>query len=161
MALGTVGLVYVIAQRRGRVEPYRLILTGVIVNAFYAAAIMLVSALSGDKLRNEIIFYLMGGIGTAAGRWGELVLAAVVVAAAIALFVRQAKGFNLMTFGENAAISMGLNVHRHRVVALIVASALAGLSVSLAGPIGFVGLIVPHVLRMTFEIGRASCRETV
>ena len=150
MALGTVGLVYVIAQRRGRVEPYRLILTGVIVNAFYAAAIMLVSALSGDKLRNEIIFYLMGGIGTAAGRWGELVLAAVVVAAAIALFVRQAKGFNLMTFGENAAISMGLNVHRHRVVALIVASALAGLSVSLAGPIGFVGLIVPHVLRMTF-----------
>lgn len=150
MALLTIGLVYLIAQRRGRVEPYRLILTGVIVNAFYAAAIMLVTALSGDKLRNDIVYYLMGGIGTAVGRWGELALATLLIAGAVAVFIRQAKGFNLMTFGENSAASMGLNVHRHRLIALVAASVLAGLSVSLAGPIGFVGLIVPHVLRMTF-----------
>ncbi len=150
MALLTIALVFAIAQRRGRVDPYRLILTGVIVNAFYAAAIMLVSALSGDKLRNEIIFYLMGGIGTAAGRWSELAVATVLVFIGIAIFMGQAKGFNLMAFGESAATSMGLNVNRHRLLALVVASLLAGLSVSLAGPIGFVGLIVPHILRMIF-----------
>jgi iron complex transport system permease protein len=150
MALATVGMVYWIAQRRGRLDPYRLILTGVVVNAFFAAAIMLVTALSGDRLRNDIIFWLMGGLGSLQVRWGEMIVAAVVILGGLAVFAAQAKGFNLMAFGEDTAESLGLSVERHRRAAFVVASLLAGVSVSLAGPIGFVGLIVPHILRMIF-----------
>lgn len=150
MALVTIAIVYLIAQRRGRLDPYRLILTGVVVNAFFAAAIMLCVALAGDRLRNELIYWLMGGLGNPRDQRGELTLAAVAVVAGIAVFVTQAKGFNLLAFGEDVASSLGLHVERHRRMAFVVASLLAGVSVSLAGPIGFVGLIVPHILRMIF-----------
>jgi iron complex transport system permease protein len=150
MALVTVAVVYLIAQRRGRLDPYRLILTGVIVNAFFAAAIMLTAALAGDRLRNEIIYWLMGGLGSLRARWGELAVAALVILGGIGVFVYQAAGFNLLAFGEDVASSLGLNVERRRKSAFVVASLLAGISVSLAGPIGFVGLIVPHLLRMRF-----------
>ena len=148
MAALTILAVYLIAQRRGRLDPYRLILTGVVVNAFFAAAIMLVSSLVGDRLRNDIIFWLMGGLGRMGSLWGELAVAAVLILAGIAVFLYQARGFNLMAFGEDIATSLGLHVERHRRAAFVVASLLAGASVSLAGPIGFVGLIVPHILRM-------------
>lgn len=148
MALATIAAVYAIAQRRGRLDPYRLILTGVVVNAFYSAAIMLVVALAGDHFRNEVIFWLMGGLGSVGSRWGEIALAAPLVALGLAVFAVQSKGFNLMAFGEETAGALGLSVERHRRVAFVVASMLAGVSVSLAGPIGFVGLIVPHLLRM-------------
>lgn len=150
MALVTIAMVYWIAQRRGRLDPYRLILTGVMVNAFFSAAIMLVTALAGDRLRNDIIFWLMGGLGSLQVRWGEMTVAAVLIVAGLTVFAAQAKGFNLMAFGEETAASLGLNVERHRRTAFVVASLLAGISVSLAGPIGFVGLIVPHILRMIF-----------
>jgi iron complex transport system permease protein len=150
MALVTVGAVYLIAQRRGRLDPYRLILTGVIVNAFFGAAIMLTAALAGDRLRNEIIYWLMGGLGSLRARWGELAVAAVVILAGLGVFVYQAAGFNLLSFGEDVASSLGLQVERRRRSAFVVASLLAGVSVSLAGPIGFVGLIVPHLLRLIF-----------
>lgn len=150
MALLTVAAVYGIAQRRGRIDPYRLILTGVMVNAFFSAAIMLATALAGDRFRNDIIFYLMGGLGSLQDRWAEIAVAAVLIAAGIGVFTAQAKGFNLMAFGEDTAGSLGLDVHRHRRTAFVVASLLAGISVSLAGPIGFVGLIVPHILRLVF-----------
>jgi len=150
MALLTIAMVYAIAQRRGRLDAYRLILTGVVVNAFFAAAIMLTTALAGDRFRNEIIFWLMGGLGRLRSQWGEITLAAPLMIIGIAVFAVQAKGFNLLAFGEDTAASLGLHVERHRRTAFVVASVLAGTSVSLAGPIGFVGLIVPHILRLVF-----------
>jgi len=150
MALAVIAVVYLIAQRRGRLDPYRLILTGVVASAFFSAAIMLAVALAGDRLRNELIFWLMGGLGSPRDQRGELAVAAVVVMAGLAVFVWQARGFNLLAFGEDVAASLGLDVQRHRRTAFVVASLLAGISVSLAGPIGFVGLIVPHLVRMAF-----------
>ncbi|MBN2583999.1 MAG: iron ABC transporter permease [Planctomycetes bacterium] len=150
MALVAIVVVYLIAQRRGRLDPYRLILTGVVVSAFFSAAIMLAVALAGDRLRNELIFWLMGGLGNPRDQRGELALAAMGIVVGLGVFVYQAKGFNLLAFGEDVAASLGLAVERHRRMAFVVASLLAGISVSLAGPIGFVGLIVPHLVRMVF-----------
>ena len=150
MSMVSVAAVYAVAQRRGRLDAYRLILTGVMANAFFAAAIMLAAALAGDRLRNEIIYWLMGGLGSLRSRWGELASAAILILAGLGVFVYQAKGFNLLAFGEDVAQTLGLAVERHRRAAFVVASLLAGTAVSLAGPIGFVGLIVPHILRLIF-----------
>lgn len=147
-AIATIAAVYAVAQRRGRLEPYTLLLTGVVANAFYAAAIMLVIALVGPERRGDIAYWMMGSISTFDPQWS---LAAVVAALALAaggLFACMAKGFNLVAVGEDTAGALGINVDRLRLAAFIAASLLTGASVALAGPIGFVGLIAPHLVRM-------------
>jgi len=147
-ALATVGLVYGIARRRGRLEPYTLLLAGVILNAFYAAAIMLVTAVVRPQERGDIALWMMGNIGAFGPQWELIgVVAAAAVGAGI-LFAFLAKGFNLVAMGEDTAGALGVPVHRLRLAAFVAASLVTGASVALAGPIGFVGLICPHILRM-------------
>ena len=141
-------VVYAVAQRRGRLEPYTLLLAGVIVNAFCAAAIMLTAALAGPRIRGEISFYMMGpsAPSTRSGRWRPWSACLALLAAAG--FALLAKGFNLVAVGEDTAGAMGVPVHRLRLVTFVAAGLVTGASVALAGPIGFVGLICPHLLRM-------------
>jgi len=147
-ALGTVGLVYAIAQRRGRLEPYTLLLSGVILNAFYGAAIMLVTALVSPERRGDIAYWMMGSISTFDPRWSLVAVVGVLAVAVAVLFACLAKGFNLVAVGEDTAGALGVPVERLRRVTFVAASLVTGASVALAGPIGFVGLICPHVLRM-------------
>jgi iron complex transport system permease protein len=147
-AVVTVALVYSIAQRRGRLEPYTLLLTGVVVNAFYGASIMLVTALAHPVERGDIALWMMGNIGAFGPQWGLISVVAALVAAAGVLYAFLAKGFNLAAVGEETAGSLGVRVGRLRMMTFVSASLLTGASVALAGPIGFVGLIVPHLLRM-------------
>jgi len=147
-AMATVGLVYAIARRRGRLEPYTLLLAGVILNAFYGAAIMLVTAVVRPNQRGEIAVWMMGTISHFGPQWTLIGLVALLAVAGGVLFAFLAKGFNLVAVGEDTAGALGVRVHRLRLVTFVAASLLAGVSVALAGPIGFVGLIVPHVLRM-------------
>jgi len=147
-ALVTVALVYAIARRRGRLEPYTLLLAGVILNAFYAAGIMLVTAVVRPEQRGEIAVWMMGNIGAFGPQWWLIAEVAVQAVGAAILFAFLAKGFNLVAVGEDTAGALGVRVHRLRVVTFVAASLLAGTSVALAGPIGFVGLICPHLLRM-------------
>jgi len=147
-ALATVGIVYAIARRRGRLEPYTLLLAGVILNAFYAAAIMLVTAVVRPEQRGEIAVWMMGNIGAFGPQWPLIGVVAALAAGAGVLFAFLAKGFNLVAVGEDTAGALGVRVHRLRLVTFVAASLVTGASVALAGPIGFVGLICPHVLRM-------------
>jgi len=147
-AVVTVALVYSIAQRRGRLEPYTLLLTGVIVNAFYGAAIMLVTALARPAERGHIALWMMGNIGAFGPQWGLITVVGAIVLGAGVLFAFLAKGFNLVAVGEDTAGSLGIRVEALRRTTFVVASLMTGASVALAGPIGFVGLIVPHLLRM-------------
>jgi len=147
-ALVTVGLVYGIGRRRGRLQPYTLLLAGVILNAFYAAGIMLVTAVVRPEQRGEIAVWMMGNIGAFGPQWRLIAVVAAMAAGAAALFAFLAKGFNLVAVGEDTAGALGVRVHRLRAVTFVAASLLAGASVALAGPIGFVGLICPHLLRM-------------
>ena len=147
-ALVTVIVVYAIAQRRGRLEPYTLLLTGVIINAFYGAAIMLVTALAKPNERGDIAIWMMGNIGAFGPQWPLIAVVGVLVVAAAVLFAFLAKGFNLVAVGEDTAGSLGVRVERLRMVTFVAASLVTGASVALAGPIGFVGLICPHILRM-------------
>jgi iron complex transport system permease protein len=147
-ALATVAIVYAIAQRRGRLEPYTLLLTGVIINAFYGASIMLVTALVRPEQRGDIAVWMMGNIGAFGPQWGLVKVAGGLAAGAAILFALLAKGFNLVAVGEDTAGALGVPVERLRIVTFVVASLVTGASVALVGPIGFVGLICPHLLRM-------------
>ena len=147
-ALATVGIVYAIARRRGRLEPYTLLLAGVILNAFYGAAIMLVTAVVRPQERGEIALWMMGNIGAFGPQWPLIGVVAAVAVGAGVLFAFLAKGFNLVAVGEDAAGALGVSVHRLRLVTFVAASLVTGASVALVGPIGFVGLICPHILRM-------------
>jgi iron complex transport system permease protein len=147
-AMVTVVLVYAIARRRGRLQPYTLLLAGVILNAFYAAGIMLVTAVVRPEQRGEIAVWMMGNIGAFGPQWHLVGIVAALAAGAGVLFAFLAKGFNLVAVGEDTAGALGVRVHRLRGVTFVAASLLAGASVALAGPIGFVGLICPHVVRM-------------
>jgi len=147
-ALATVAIVYAIAQRRGRLEPYTLLLTGVIINAFYGAAIMLVTALVRPEQRGDIAVWMMGNIGAFGPQWGLVKVVGGLAAGAAILFALLAKGFNLVAVGEDTAGALGVPVERLRIVTFVVASLVTGASVALVGPIGFVGLICPHLLRM-------------
>jgi iron complex transport system permease protein len=147
-ALATVAIVYAIAQRRGRLEPYTLLLTGVIINAFYAAAIMLVTALVRPEQRGDIAVWMMGNIGAFGPQWGLVKVVGGLAAGAAILFALLAKGFNLVAVGEDTAGALGVPVERLRIITFVAASLVTGASVALVGPIGFVGLICPHLLRM-------------
>ena len=147
-ALATVSIVYTVAQRRGRIEPYTLLLSGVILNAFYGAAIMLLTALVSPAKRGDIAVWMMGNIGAFGPQWELVGVVGAMAVGAAALFAVLAKGFNLVAVGEDAAGAMGVSVGRLRIVTFAAASLITGASVTLAGPIGFVGLICPHLLRM-------------
>jgi iron complex transport system permease protein len=147
-ALVTVAVVYAVAQRRGRLEPYTLLLSGVILNSFYGAAIMLVTALAGPERRGDIAWWMMGTISTFDPQWTLAAVVGVLALAAMALYAALAKGLNLVAVGEDTAGALGVPVERLRRVTFVAASVITGASVALAGPIGFVGLICPHILRM-------------
>ena len=147
-ALASVGLVYGIARRRGRLEAYTLLLAGVILNAFWGAAIMLTTAIVRPEQRGDIALWMMGTIGAFGPRWGLVALVAALATAAAVVLALLAKRLNLVALGEETAGALGTSVQGVRLAALVTASLVTGASVALAGPIGFVGLIGPHLLRM-------------
>jgi len=147
-ALVTIGIIYAVAQRRGRIEPYTLLLTGIVINAFYAAAIMLVNSLVSPVRRADVAYWMMGNISTIDPHWSLVAMVGGLTIAAGVGFAFLAKGFNLVAVGEDTAGALGVRVERLRLVTFVAASLVTGASVALAGPIGFVGLICPHILRM-------------
>ncbi len=147
-AIATIFLVYAIAQRRGRIEPYTLLLSGVILNAFYAAGIMFITALVDPEGRGEIAYWMMGNIDVFDVHWERAGAMAALAVGAAALLALLAKGFNLVAVGEDAAGALGIRVDRLRLVTFVAGSIVTGAAVAFVGPIGFVGLVVPHLLRM-------------
>lgn len=140
-------LVYVLAHRRGRLDPYTLLLAGVMVGAFFNAAVLLTFALFNQELRNAFL-WLMGNLSSA--RMESLWIAAPLTLIGAGLGVLDARRFNLIVTGEETAAQLGVNVRLLRKRTYILASLITGTVVSVSGVIGFVGLIVPHSCRMLF-----------
>ena len=148
-ALLTCVVVYGIAQRRGRLNPYVLLLAGVIVNIFNGA-VMLAMLLLVDQ--RKIDYFVRWGMGRLP-EWIDLgplaICAACVLAGWAVLFVRGA-AFNSLGLGDEVAGSAGVSVHRLRIETFLVVAVMTSAAVAMAGPIGFIGLIVPHCCRMIF-----------
>lgn len=145
-ALATVWLVWFIGRLTGKFHVTGLLLAGVAVNAFLSAAIMLLTALAKSQQVYATIFWLMGNM-TEEDFLVLWLAAGCVVTAVIALFLISPR-LNALSFGDEDARSIGVNVQRTRLVAFAIAALLTAVAVSLSGLIGFVGLIVPHALRL-------------
>ncbi len=141
----TIVLVLAIARGSGGSSTTTIILAGVIVNAFFGALIMLLVSLTQDERIHTILFWLMGDLGRAS--LSEVALAAAPVALSICALWALARPMNVMSTGEETAFYLGVEVEKVKVLLLVIASLMTGTVVALAGVIGFVGLIVPHILR--------------
>lgn len=140
-------LVYLLAQRRGQLDTYTLLLSGVMVGAFFNATVLLIVAVFNQEMRHAFL-WLMGNLSAATVE--SLAVVAPAVLAAVVLLCIQARNFNLIATGDESALQLGVEVTRVKRVAYLLASLITGLVVSVSGVIGFVGLIIPHVCRLLF-----------
>ncbi len=148
-ALITVFLLFIVAGgARGALMDNSLLLTGVVINAFFAAAILFFLSLVGSLELHSITFWLMGDLSRAA--WSEIGVTALCLFAGFFLLYGQAGKLNLMVQGEETARHLGVNVERTKPWLLVVTSLMVSVTVALAGLIGFVGIMVPHMMRLLF-----------
>lgn len=145
----TVAVVYLLGLRKGQIDSATLLLGGVITASFLSAVIMfLMSTLAGSNLRGAP-FWLMGDLSTPQLR-PLLYLLSVGFIVVFGAIYTTASDLNLLLAGEKEAMHLGVDVPRVRIVVYLAASILTGLAVSVSGVIGYVGLLVPHVMRMIF-----------
>lgn len=141
----TLLLVFSIARGNGHKPMETLILAGVIVQAFLGAVLSLLIALSHDQLQ-KIIYWMLGSVALLDWREAWVMIPYLLVGLLVAMFY--SRELNILALGERTASHTGVAVVRTRIILLIVASLLTGAAVAIAGVIGFVGLVVPHMLRL-------------
>ncbi|VAW66284.1 Vitamin B12 ABC transporter, permease component BtuC [hydrothermal vent metagenome] len=143
-ALISITLVFVLSQGKGSWNPTRLLLTGVVIAAGWGAAINFILSISPDKPLKGMLFWLMGDISNTSPGITELLvlLSGLIVSFALA------RQLNILSRGELQASALGVSIKPLRATVFLLASALTAFAVTLAGSVGFVGLIVPHMIRL-------------
>ncbi|WP_409375184.1 FecCD family ABC transporter permease [Streptomyces justiciae] len=144
--LGTVLLVYAMSRSGGRTEVVTLILTGIAVNAFAGALIGLFLFFADTAAVNQITFWQLGSLAQAT--WPKVLAVLPCAVLGLAVAPLYARRLDLLSLGERPARHLGVDVERLRVVLVLVIALLTAAAVSVAGIISFVGLVVPHLLRM-------------
>ena len=144
-ALVSVTIVYRIAGGGGRSTMTSILLTGYAVGSMLAAGLSLAMYLSGAQLR-QIFYYLLGSLNGA--DWQSLLLGLPIIAIGSVLILTRARSLNGLLLGDDTALHLGVDVRRERFVLLALASLVTAAAVALAGLIGFVGLVIPHIVRL-------------
>lgn len=146
-ALLSMGVVYLAGRKRGAIDPLGLLLTGVVLATVNGALVMLLNYLVGPGgLRDNLAHWMMGYLNEAVGGPTIAVVGAVTLLGVI-LLIGLGRAMDVASFSEQEAVSLGVNLALLRSVLFVTAGTLAAGSVVLAGPIAFVGLICPHVMR--------------
>ena len=145
-ALLTIAVLLRIGARRMGMESTTILLTGVIINAFFTAIIMFFISVTTDARLHSMLYWLYGDLSQAQS--GHLLLIGPVLLLVTLVLYRFATRLNLLTAGEDTAQQLGVDVERSKRILLLVVSLLIGTVVAFSGLIGFVGLIVPHLTRM-------------
>lgn len=143
--VGTMLLVYSLSRVGNVVSMETLLLSGIAVGALLQALVSLLTYMSGDKLE-DLVFWGMGSISGA--NWSEIAIVATFVTLGSLVMISYAKEINAMMMGDAHAMDLGVNVRRTRLILLLASSLVTAAAVSFAGVIGFVGLIIPHILRI-------------
>ena len=143
-ALAAAGAIYALAWKNG-IKPVRIILAGVAVSAFLSAGISGILVFYSDRVHGALL-WMVGGFSAAS--WNEAAVIAPYWCAGLLLALIGAYYLNVLQLGDDMARALGLNIELARVLLTAVAALLAASSVSVAGLLGFVGLVVPHMVRL-------------
>lgn len=142
----TVVLVFIIGQSNKELHSNTLLLAGVIVNAFFSAIIMFFISISSNTDLHNITFWLMGDLSLS--NWIKIMFVGILTFLGFAVIYSYARPLNLIVTGEETAMQLGVDVEKTKIVLFLLGSLVTGVAVSFCGIIGFVGLIIPHIMRM-------------
>ncbi len=148
-ALSVMLIVFILGKRFGELEPNVLLLSGIMVGAFFSAAILLMMTLMNDSLRTAI-FWLIGNLSLAEKSNLIFVLPVTILTSVILILL--SNKFNVISLGSDYAKQLGINTKLLKNSSYILTSIMVGTLVSVSGIIGFVGLIIPHICRIIFGI---------
>jgi iron complex transport system permease protein len=143
----TLLIVHLLAKVNRRLQMETLILAGVVIQAFLSSIISFIMAIADEKLQT-IMYWMMGSLALTDWSYNGVIFPLVFISSVMVLFL--ARELNMLALGEETAYYSGVPVQKIRVVLLITASLLTGASVSVSGTIGFVGLVIPHLIRLMF-----------
>jgi len=139
-------LAYTMAKTGGEISRLPLILSGVIVSAFFTALVSIVKFLVDPHKLQNIVYWLMGSFALA--DWNVVAIAAAgIVAGLVPLFLMRWR-LNVMSMGEDEARTLGIDIRRDRIILVAASTLVVSIAVSVSGIIGWVGLMVPHLIRM-------------
>ncbi|AWB43854.1 iron ABC transporter [Paenibacillus sp. CAA11] len=141
----TLGVVLWLSRENGRMPTESLILSGVVMQSFLGAVVAFLTAMS-KRAVNEILYWTMGGLNLRG--WSYVAILLPYAAAGTLLLWTQARKLNLLALGERQAAHSGLHVERTKLFVLVVATLMTAAAVSVSGVIGFVGLVIPHMIRL-------------
>lgn len=145
-ALLAVTVVYLLATRGGKTDIASLLLAGIAVSAFFSSVLSLLYHFVETGVLREIVYWLMGNLN--GKRWDHVAVTAPLVLLGSAGLIGFASELNMLAGGEDEARSMGVSVERTKRLVLCLVSLITGAAISVSGLIGFVGLIVPHTIRL-------------
>ncbi|WP_308281208.1 iron ABC transporter permease [Pimelobacter sp. 30-1] len=152
--LATTLLVYALSRSDGRTEVVTLVLTGIAVNAVAGALLALLMFLGDTQARESIVFWQLGSLN--GSRWTYVVVVAPLAVAGVVIALACARSLDLLALGERSARHLGVNVEGLRIVLIVVVALLTAAAVSFCGIVAFVGLIVPHLVRMVTGPGHRT-----
>ncbi|EIF2087938.1 iron ABC transporter permease [Clostridium perfringens] len=141
--------VYFLARIGGRITPFKMILAGMVISSICSSFTSLIIFLSKDNEGIRTVnFWMMGSL--AGAEWSNIVLPIAISVIPLIYFFTQYRNLNLMVLGDETSITLGLNIEKHRKIYMILSSLITGVIVSVCGTIGFVGIMIPHIVRLIF-----------
>ncbi|CAN7372442.1 iron ABC transporter permease [Rhizobium rhizogenes] len=144
--LVTTIVLYKVATRHGQTSIATMLLAGIAIGSLTLAATGLLIYMADDRQLRDLTFWSMGSL--AGSTWSKVASAGPIIVLAMLPLPFMARGLNALTLGEAAAFHMGIGVQRLKNIAIVSVAAAVGASVAVSGGIGFIGIIVPHILRM-------------
>jgi iron complex transport system permease protein len=148
-AIGATVAVFLLARRRDHTDPTRLLLSGLVLNAFFSAVILIAFSLSRDADLTAALRWMMGTLFGA--EWTNVILVGALLFLGIAVLAFLANDLRMLAFGEEDAKARGVDVERVKLLGFGIASIVTGAAVAVSGIIGFVGLLVPHLIRLVWR----------
>ncbi len=148
-ACGATAAVFLLARRRDHTDPTRLLLSGLVLNAFFSAVILIAFSFSRQADLTAALRWMMGNLSAAT--WTDVLVVTVPLLLAMAVLAFVANDLRLLAFGEEDAKARGVDVERVKLIGFGTASIITGAAVAVSGIIGFVGLLVPHLIRLIWR----------
>lgn len=145
-ALLATAITYLIANKKGKTSTLNLILVGIVVNAIFTAGLSYLKTIAYEEQLRDLTFWLLGGLYVA--DWSDVIIVLPITLIVILLLWSKSWNLNILSMGDEEAKSLGMNVTINKIFFLFLATLITAISVSIVGIISWVGLIIPHIVRI-------------